>query len=496
MFEFFTTRFGLRSTSFDPTSRSTQSSRSPLPPKRESKLEKNSPEKKARKVIDECADCDVCRFLMDSDCRMFPELYRLYDKEMETGAKITSEELRHMVDLCNFCALCPCPPVRANLIEAKTSFIDRDGLKYGVRTLEDVQRVSRLCGTFPKLTNKLLRGKATGSMIKKAVGIHNERQIPPFPAESFPAWAQKNGLTKRPRKSRHRKIAYFAGCTANYLFPEVPRAVVEVLQHNGFDVFCPEQKCCGMPSMLEGDRRLTLKFVRHNMDILADAVEAGYAIVCSCPTCGFMLRNVLKENAYYSSEYQSSVGADGAYLKIPAAGASANPGGKKFNVLKKSMFQDILKDEGYFSDIDPMKRIMVAENTHDLGDYLLDLHRAGELKTTFDQISGRMAYFPPCHLREQNIGLPYQQLLSLLPGVQLEPVDGSLYCCGMAGIMGFRRDFHDASIHLGRRLMDKINQLKPDQLVTDCLSCRLQFRQMLPYKVLHPVEILREAYLS
>ena len=47
--------------------------------------EKNSPENKARKVIDECADCDVCRFLMDSDCLMFPELYRLYDKEMETG---------------------------------------------------------------------------------------------------------------------------------------------------------------------------------------------------------------------------------------------------------------------------------------------------------------------------------------------------------------------------------------------------------------------------
>ena len=79
-------------------------------------MEKSSPENKARKVIDECADCDVCRFLMDSDCLMFPELYRLYDKERETGEKITSGELRHMVDLCNFCALCPCPPVRANLI--------------------------------------------------------------------------------------------------------------------------------------------------------------------------------------------------------------------------------------------------------------------------------------------------------------------------------------------------------------------------------------------
>jgi len=246
--------------------------------------------------------------------------------------------------------------------------------------------------------------------------------------------------------------------------------------------------------MLEGDRELTLEFVRHNMDMLAEAVAAGYDIVCSCPTCGFMLRNVLKENAYYSREYQASVDADGAYLKIPTAKASADPGGKKFDLLKKNMFQDILKDEGYFSSIDPMKRILVAENTYDLGEYLIDLLQAGELKTNFGEMSGRMVYYPPCHLREQSIGRPYQELLNLLPGVNLEPVDGSLYCCGMAGIMGFKRDFHETSIQLGSRLMEKIKGLNPQWLVTDCLSCRLQFNQLLPYKVQHPVEILNEAY--
>jgi len=457
-------------------------------------VEKSSPEKKARKVVDECADCDVCRFLMESDCLMFPELYRLYDREIESGKTITSEELRHLVDLCNFCALCPCPPVRANLIEAKTSFIDRDGLKFGVRTLEDVERVAKLCGVFPQLANMLLRGKTTGDLVKKAAGIHHERQIPIFPAQSFPQWAKSQSLNTGPKKNQRRKVAYFAGCTANYLFPEVPRAAVEVFQYNGIDVIYPDQKCCGMPAMLEGDRQLTLEFVKHNMDSLAETVAAGYDLVCSCPTCGFMLRNVLKEGAYYSAEYQSSVGADGEYLKIPTANSSANPGGEKFDLLKKSIFQDILKDEGYFSSVDPMQRIMVAENTYDLGEYLIDLHRSGELKTTFGEVSGRMIYYPPCHLREQSIGRPYQELLNLLPGVNLEPVDGSLYCCGMAGIMGFKRDFHETSIQLGSRLMEKIKGLNPQWLVTDCLSCRLQFNQLLPYKVQHPVEILNEAY--
>jgi len=218
-------------------------------------MQKIEPENTARMVIDACSDCDVCRFLMDSDCLMFPELYRLYDKEIETGKKITSKDLRKLVDLCNFCALCPCPNIRADIIKAKTQFIDRDALKFGVRTLEDVERVGKLCGMFPQLTNLLFQNKLTGELLKSATGIHQERQIPLFPAENFPHWAKKHNLNTQPKKQSHRKIAYFAGCTANYLFPDVPKAVVEVFQHNGFEVYYPEQKCCGMPSLLEGDQK-------------------------------------------------------------------------------------------------------------------------------------------------------------------------------------------------------------------------------------------------
>ena len=50
---------------------------------------------------------------------MFPELYRLYDKEIETGEAISSSELRNLVELCNYCALCPCPNIRADIIKAK-----------------------------------------------------------------------------------------------------------------------------------------------------------------------------------------------------------------------------------------------------------------------------------------------------------------------------------------------------------------------------------------
>ena len=85
-------------------------------------------------------------------------------------------------------------------------------------------------------------------------------------------------------------------------------------------------------------------------------------------------------------------------------------------------------------------------------------------------------------------------LLALIPGNRLESIDGSFYCCGMAGIMGFKERFHESSLKLGNPLFKTISARAPDRLITDCLSCRLQFNQALPFEVAHPIEIIREAY--
>lgn len=453
------------------------------------------PEKKIRAVVDACTDCDVCRHLMDADCLFFPELYRLWDQEQTSGEAISADALRRLVDLCNFCALCPCPNIRADVIEAKTQFIDRDGLKLGVRTIEDVERIGKICGTFPRLFNTLLRSSSSGFLLKNAAGVHPARKFPEFPITNFDRWAQKRRLNIKSNSAKKRKVAYFAGCTGRFLFPEVPQATVMVLQTLGVDVYVPEQKCCGMPSLLEGDRKLTLEFVGLNLKQLVDAVRDDYDIVCSCPTCGFMLKTVLKEGAYYSAEYQATVGSGEAHLKVPA-GRDLICGRKEngFVVLQKSIYGSILKDEGYFSHFSARDRIRVAEHTFDLGEYLTRLQSAGELEPPTNTVTGRLLYFPPCHGREQKIGRPYMELLGRIPGIQLESIDGHFYCCGMAGIMGFKREFHESSTRLGRRLMDKIRGIDPDRIVTECLSCRLQFNQLVPHPVWHPIEILRDAY--
>jgi glycerol-3-phosphate dehydrogenase subunit C len=453
------------------------------------------PEEIIRKVVDDCTDCDVCRFLMDENCLMFPELYRLWDRETETGEQISGTELRRLVDLCNFCALCPCPNIRADIIAAKTGFIDRDGLDFGVRTIEDVERIAKLCGVVPGLANRLFRSKLTGGLFKKAVGVHPDRGFPEFPDEDFSVWAKQQSLhVKSWNPSAKRKVAYFGGCTGKFIFPDVAKAVVEVLRYNDIEVYYPQQQCCGMPTLLEGDRQLTQEFVQSNLERLVEAVEDGYDIVCSCPTCGFMLKHVLCEGAYYSRQYQESAGGDDRHIKVPEHVRSTAAPKRNLVLLDKTIYGSILKDDGYFSSIDPRKRILIAEHTFDVGEFLGLLHQDGKLKTGFGPVQGRVVYYPPCHQREQNIGQPYLDLLRLVPGIELTSIDGNLYCCGMGGIMGFKKEFHDSSIRLGSRLMQKIRWLNPDKLVTDCLSCRLQFNQMTSYHVLHPIEILCESY--
>ena len=204
------------------------------------------------------------------------------------------------------------------------------------------------------------------------------------------------------------------------------------------------------------------------------------------------MKVLLKERAFYSPEYQCSVNAAKDEIKVPERKA----GSSGFASMKKSMYKDILKDDSFFSGLDPLARIDLSDAVLDMGEYLDRLYQEKRLNTHFGAVAGRMAYFAPCHQREQDIGTPYEKLLRLLPGLTIVRVGGSMDCCGMGGSLGFKENFHAESIRLGQALMQKIEAVSPEAIITDCLSCRLQFQHMLPYPVLHPLEIIARAYGS
>ncbi|GAG10301.1 unnamed protein product, partial [marine sediment metagenome] len=245
-----------------------------------------SAEDRLRYEINKCRNCQICGTLLNFSCLVFPEMFRMVDEERKTGKKISTDQLMQLVNLCNFCAQCPCLDIREAIMNAKTEYMEKYGLKLKIRVIENVERIGKLGGAIPSLSNPLLRNKVNRWLMEKTIGIHRDRKIPNFPKANVTTWLRKRNKNIRPVSKEKKKVAYFAGCTARYFFPEVSKAVIEVFEKNGIEIFYPEQQCCGMPSMLEGDRKLTMEFAMYNVARLSEAVEEGYDIVCSCPTCG------------------------------------------------------------------------------------------------------------------------------------------------------------------------------------------------------------------
>ncbi len=481
----------------------------PIHSKTASAVSSDDAEMRARKVINRCNGCGHCRDLMvDSSCLFMPLLFQFADREAAGGEPISSAEMKQLLDLCNTCGICPCTLVHTWIREAKDAFVEREGLPASIRLIENVELTGKLGSAMPRLANLVLGNRSLSQGLKRVIGIHPERKLPPFPQDNFTAWAKARGLMNMP-ETGGRKVAYFAGCTARYYFPEVAKATVEVLERNGVAVYLPEQKCCGMPTMLEGDREFTFDLARFNVAELTRCVAAGFDIVCSCPTCGHLLKTVLREGAQYSEEYRELVKqmahqAKGDFDRVTELVAEedaaftgranrASAHGRNASMLSLTQWK-FFSDQGYFAKIGGVDRLRVANHTYDLGEYLWELHEAGQLKLELGAVPAQVSYFAPCHQRQQGIGQPWVNLLGLVPEARTERVGDAFDCCGLGGIMGFKKDFHETSLTIGTRLTDKIKAAAPERVATDCLSCRMQFQQMLPYEVFHPIEILRESY--
>jgi glycerol-3-phosphate dehydrogenase subunit C len=138
--------------------------------------------------INYCSGCDVCRDLLDLSCLVFPEIFRLYEKKRASGEEVSTDKLRILVGLCNFSALCPCCDLREALLNAKTEYGEKFGLRFKTRLIENVDRIGRCGGTFPLLRNFFLQNEGTRGWIQWISGVHRAHKFPRFAKENFPKW--------------------------------------------------------------------------------------------------------------------------------------------------------------------------------------------------------------------------------------------------------------------------------------------------------------------
>jgi glycerol-3-phosphate dehydrogenase subunit C len=126
-------------------------------------------------------------------------------------------------------------------------------------------------------------------------------------------------------------------------------------------------------------------------------------------------------------------------------------------------------------------------------EYLMRRHRAGLLRTDFSQPLGKVSYHVACHLRVQNLGLKTRDVLALVPGTQVEPIER---CSGHDGTYGVKKEYRDISMKIGRPVFSRVAAAAADHYSSDCPMAARQIESGLESagQPTHPLTLLRKAY--
>ncbi len=353
-----------------------------------------------------------------------------------------------IVGLCYECKLCypKCPYVpphefAVDFPKLILRYKAIDAKEHGIGLREKFLGATDLNGTLmtkiAPIANAAAHNSFNRMLMEKTLGIAKDRQLPDYADQSFETWWSRRAPVEASARTDGKetpKAALFPTCFGNYNDPEIPKAAVEVLEHAGCDLTCPESVCCGMPKMDCGDIEGARKLARRNAEILLPSVREGRKILSPGPSCTLMLKQ----------EYPELLGAEGKEL---------------------------------------------ADATIDLSDYLLQLGRAKILAKPTAPI-GKVAFHVACHNRVQNFGYRGRDLLKWAGG-DVTLVDK---CCGMDGTWGMKAEYFEESLKVAEGAARKVEETAPDVVAADCPLAGLQLKQKTGRTSFHPVKVLRAAY--
>ncbi|MHB1606210.1 MAG: heterodisulfide reductase-related iron-sulfur binding cluster [Leptospirales bacterium] len=406
------------------------------------------------RVADICNGCRRCFHL----CPSFDTLFELLDSPSVDGdsARLSPDALDLTQEGCNLCKLCYnhcpyCPPHSYALdfpnlmVRSRIRSVRKKGLSVLDRMLSRTDRTGRMGTRFASLLNRTLESPFLRKAGQKFLEVHSEAPILPFSSETFMDRYGKG----RPVKGRgteegrsDRKVALFVTCLGNYQLPEVPDSVLRILEHHGIPVLVPGSVCCGMPFLDVGDLDGFREQASRVLALFLPLVREGYQVVAPIPTCSLTLR---KE-----------------YLQYGGGGEA---------------------DDREFREL--------SDATMDFFHFLQKLRLDGQLRTDFKNPAGRISYHVPCHLRDQNIGAPVKEILGLVPGTTVVPVE---QCSGHGGSWGMRESHFPDAVKRAGRTSDLMMAAGDGTWSSDCPLAARAIGAQGDRKVEHPAVLLRKAY--
>ncbi|MFB7105578.1 (Fe-S)-binding protein [Streptomyces hydrogenans] len=241
------------------------------------------------------------------------------------------------------------------------------------------------------------------------------------------------------------RVALFATCVNDALYPSTAVATVRLLERLGVIVDFPAaQTCCGQPQYNTGYRRETEPLV-HRM---ARAFEGYDHVVTPSGSCVAMIRD-----------------------NYPRIGNKARAEGRGDTLTQAS---DSL-----------------VPRTYELTEFLVDVLGVTDVGAYFPH---KVTYHPSCHgLRMLGLGERPRRLLEAVKGLELVELPGAEECCGFGGTFAVKNP--DVSTAMGADKIHNSLSTGAEVLCGADNSCLMHLggmlrRQDAPQRALHLAEIL------
>ena len=237
------------------------------------------------------------------------------------------------------------------------------------------------------------------------------------------------------------RVALFATCFNDTMWPETPKAMVRLLERLGCRVEFPAaQTCCGQMLTNTGYAGEAVPLVRRFVDVFGDYD----AVVAPSGSCVGSVRD------------------------------------------QHAMVARRAGDEGLASEVE-----QVAPRVHELSEFLVDVLGVTDVGAWFPH---RVTYHPTCHsLRLLRVGDRPLQLLRAVEGIDLVELPGADECCGFGGTFALKNS--DVSVAMGTDKAAHVAETGAEVVVAGDNSCLAHIggilgRQGAGIRSLHLAEIL------
>jgi len=412
-------------------------------------------EEELERIFDICHGCRRCVSL----CTAFPTLFDLVDESstMEVDG-VKKEDYWKVVDQCYLCDLCymtKCPYVPPHpwnvdfphvMLRAKAIKFEK-GTKFRDRLLSSTDAMGKLAAipVVAQTVNAVNKIPLARSAMQAVLGVHKDRELPPYTAKRFRSHAEKSrSFPVRDGANTPGKVAIFSTCYVNYNEPGMGHDLLAILEHNEIPYEIVEKEaCCGMPKLELGDLKGVDQLKQKNIPVLARYAREGYAILAAVPSCTLMFKQELP-------------------LMYP----------------------------------DDPETLAVRDAMFDPFEYFVQRRKDGLLKTDFKQALGKVSYHIPCHSRVQNMGQKTREMLESVPGTEVKTVER---CAGHDGTWGVKEEYFDNSMKIGRPVFRQMAEPGPQYISSDCPIAARHIQQGMgdegkAAQKLHPLSLVRKAY--